>query len=226
MRTRLLPIAVLALLAACAELSTPPSESGLAAAKVGGGVEVRATWHFYGTLSDNVTSTNFYGDGLAADGVTPAEPSVYQGGRCTVRAAILASGDATFNPGDGSNNDPTCSTARRNRAVIGGATLTVMWTGVVKQLMQVPLGQSSVQNLNWGPVTQIASCDRLIYTAEVGSQVRVTRTLGDASGTPGEWIVESAGNHRAGCYRVKGGSATWTGVYHYLPFRAKIVELR
>ncbi len=224
------------MLAACAELGTPPSESGLVAAKAAGGTDSRAIWHFYATLSDNATPTYFYGDGLAADGITPSEPSVFQAGRCTVRATISwfdtsppASGDAIFNPGDGSNNDPICSTARRNTVVIGTSTLSVMWTIVVKQVMQLSLGQSRLQNMNWGPVTQIPSCNRLIYTAEVGSQVRVTRTMGDASGTPGEWIVESAGNHLAGCYLVSskgGGTATWTGVTHHLPFRARIVEFR
>jgi hypothetical protein len=238
MRRSFVRLLILPLLAGCtsAELNAPLSDvPGMSAAKAAGGTDSRATWSFYSTLSDNVTPTLLHGDGLAADGITPADPSVFEGGRCRVRATINwyntsppPSGDAAFNPSDGTA-DPTCSTLRRQVVVIGGTSRQVSWTGVVKQIMQLSLGQSRLQNLNWGPATADLPCDRLIYTAEVGSQVRVTRTLGDANGTSGEWIVESAGNHGAGCYLVSskgGGSATWTGVSYYLPFRARIVEIR
>ena len=228
----------LPLFGACAstESNTPLSDApGMSAAKGAAGTDSRAIWFFYSTLGDNTTPTLLHGDGLAADGVTPADPSGFEGGRCRVRATINwynasppPSGDAAFNPSDGSA-DPTCSTPRRLVVVIGGTSRQVSWTGVAKQIMQLSLGQSRLQNLNWGPVTADLPCDRLIYTAEVGSQVLVTRTLGDANGTPGEWTVQSAGNHRAGCYLVSskgGGSATWTGVSYDLPFRARIVEIR
>jgi len=222
------------LLGACAsaDVSAPPAGwPVLAAAKPATGTDSRAVWYFYSTLSDNTTPTLLHGDGLAADGVTPADPSAFQGGRCGVRATINwydssppPSGDATFNPSDG-GADPGCSAARRQVVVIAGVPRPVSWTGVAKQIMQLVVGESRLQNLNWGPTPLDLPCDRLIYTTEVGSQVRVTRTLGDAGGVLGEWTLESAGNHLAGCYRVKGGGITWTGTSYPLPFRVRIVEI-
>jgi len=192
----------------------------------------RAIWTWYGTLSDNVTPTLLRGDGLAVDGVTPADPPAYEGGRCAVRATISwygapnrATGDAFFAPAGGTS-DPLCPAGRTITVVIGGVTHQLQWTTTVSEVMQVAVNETRTQDLMFGP-TPTLPCARIIYSLEVGSQVRVTRTAGDTQGTAGEWTIESDGNHEAGCYVfAKGNKLSWNGSIYYLPFRASFAEVR
>lgn len=237
-RTRF-SIGLLALIVACtAEEPTAPDSlpSEVAAAKPpkpgSGGTDSRAIWEFHATLSDGATATRLVGDGLAANGVDPADPSVYEGGRCAVRATISwyasnppSGGEAFFAPAGGTQ-DADCPDGRTLAAVFDDGVHVIKWTTTIQQLMQLALDESRLQDVMFGP-TNTLPCSRLIYSAEAGSQVRVTRTAGNQTDTTGEWWLESAGNHEAGCYVfARGNKLTYSGTNYYLPFRVRMLELR
>ena len=196
------------------------------------GTDSQANWMFYPTLSDNTTPTRLHEDGLGE----------YVGGQCGVRATISwyqtsppPTGDAFFGPAGGSAG--SCgSTVRSLVAEIhpdantpAGTTDQVLnsyWAFYTTQIMQLGLNASRTQDLLLGPTNNLP-CARIRYDAAVGSQVIVTRTAGNATGTAGVWTVESTGTHRAACLQfARGNKLVSTGASYYLPFRARISEIK
>ena len=164
------------------------------------------------------------------------------GGQCGVRATISwyqtspsPTGDAFFGPAGGTAG--ACgSTVRSLVAEIhpDGNTpagtidqvLNSAWAFYTTQIMQLGLNASRTQNLLMGPTNNLP-CARIRYDAATGSQVIVTRTAGNATGTAGVWTLESTGTHRAACLQfANGNKLVATGASYYLPFRARIVEIK
>ena len=71
------------------------------------------------------------------------------------------------------------------------------------------------------------ACERFIFEPDSGSGVTLTRLTGDQFGNGnGEWTVESAGDHKAGCYNWSKGAYRQTGGRVALAFRARFVEVK
>jgi hypothetical protein len=198
----------------------------------------RSDWYFARTLSDGITLTKLYGDGRNLDGTPVANPAIDSSGyagqqSCAARGRVewysaptRATGNAFIAPGGGTT--PYCQNLERKLTADTGAVsvASLRWTATIKQVMQLAVGDSRLQNMMFGPVVEIPKCARIIFSdSTVGSGVRVTRLLGDSNHNSGEWMVESQGTHLAGCYNfVKGTNLGHTGPDYYLPFRLRIVE--
>ena len=229
-------LAAMSLLVGCAGSvadSVAPTGNESQAKVSGSRTDSKAIWFWYSTMSDNSPAL-FYGDGLAADGATPAEPSVYEDSRCAVRATINwygsanPTGNAFFGP-TSQVADVGCPNRRYQRAVIAGApAVAVNWPGYVNNIMQIPLGGTITEDVMWGPTNNLP-CARIRYVVTAGSGVIVKRTAGNSTGLAGEWTVESTGSHLAQCWVfVRANTLAWDAAHttYLLPFRARIVEVR
>jgi hypothetical protein len=186
----------------------------------------KARYTFYLVMPDDAHPTGIVGDNRLADGSSAnAGASVYEGGKCGVHGKIFwydqslsESGDAVLDP---DKNRATCGAARKlNIAPFGAVGPSMNFAAI----MQLTGTESRDHQLNM--TLYIKGCERLMYTAEVGSAVRVTRLSGDATGTPGSWRAESVGNHRAGCYNSSKYGYKYSGVWYYLTMNVLIEELR
>jgi hypothetical protein len=223
-------VALLAVVAGCASEPTAGSVSAshavpLAARSNNADTDSRAVWRLYTTLSDGVTPTKIYGDGLATHGAPSPDLnySEYQGDVCQVHAKIFwvdpdfsQSGDAVFDP---NFNNTRCGVTRGVTVDLGtGAAVYEPFTNALR-VEQLAVGESRVQNMPWD--LGAPGCDRLVFNAESGDQVLLTRL----QAAPGIWRVESRASHRAGCYNWVRGVPRYSGTSHVLPFRIEIREL-
>ena len=203
-------------------------------------LDSHANWTFYSTLSDGVTATGIYGDGRGLDGgpSSVAGESAYPGETCGVRGKLFNSvtasnsGDAVFSPAF--NQDHTACGDRRLTVrfadYANGAPITfnpfTNAQNIWYQNELLTIGGSFVENMGFGSGGATLPCGsnntRLRYLPDYGSGVRVTR-LAD-QGAARVWEVESTGDHTAGCWATIKNKNTLVST-HYLPFRARIVEV-
>lgn len=195
-------------LAACNEMPTAPAGLTPSFGKTPAPAAI-VEWSFYSVLSDGATPTALRGDGYSFDKSSLAEPSVYRSDVCGVTTAVYSSGDVTHQIGGKSG----CY--RRLSFDLGGPSpLLLSTTGAVKEVVQLALGESRVQQVGFG-ISQ-SGCDRLHF------QARVTRVAGSGGSNKGEWTVESVDSHIAQCMVYSGRTLMPTERYHVLPARYTI----
>ena len=225
------------LLTACtdAPTTTSPRDVPTPLAAKGGNIDTdsRADWYWATTMSDGITPTAIRGDGRRIDGspvVAEADSSEYPGEQCGVRGKIFwsydggtqGSGDAVFDPSFTTSTNP-CG-KRTLRVDLGSGFIAFTPFTNARDAAQLAPGASSVQVMVFSN-HEYRPCERFIFEPDSGSGVRLTRLHGDQFGNGnGEWTVESAGDHKAGCYNWSKGTYQQTGGRISLPFRARFVE--
>lgn len=186
----------------------------------------KARYTFHNTMLDGTTATGVRGDNRLADGSSAdGGSSVYQGGLCGVHGKIFwydkslsQSGDAVFDP---DKDRAACGSARKlNIAPFGAVGPSMNFAAI----MQLVAGEARSQQ--FGMTIGVKGCERLVYSAEVESSVRVTRISGNSTDALGTWEAVSEVNHRAGCYNFVGGSYRYNGVSYVLPLHVSIEEIR
>ena len=231
-----------------AAVSSLPTVGGARAAKPV--ANARATF-FYHTVAPSTAGGRLIGDWRDADGLFPADTSIYDDGLCGVSAQIFisGSGDATMDPTGGTPCSPP-----RTLTVEFGDSLTAGSLGLTEATGSFFTNVRDVRSIttvdSWGDrrfrlmLRGFPQCDYLRYedwegldgtpyTSDdvsfqgiKGKSIRVTLISVDEAGKR-RWEAKSQANpdgqHAAFCEKVTKRGSVYLGAYD-IPFRLEVLE--